>query len=291
MDMITKLASDTLYPVATIALGTFDGVHAGHQRIIRRAAEIAGAKGHRSLVFTSANHPLSVLAPQRCPRLITPGMRKAELIRELGVDSLCMIPFTPEFLKLTPEQFVVMLRERFAPGHIVVGPNYTFGHKGAGTVETLKLLGERHGFAVEVPEALNQDGVMVSSTVIRRLIAEGSLAAAARMLTRSVSLRGHVDSFENNRLRPTYAKAIIEGEPGQAVPADGVYHVSLTVDYSRHSGLARLSTAMPEAGGAPKLEIQFLSGHSYWDEPLNGRVAYLEFADPAAGLLPAVAEQ
>lgn len=283
MIMITDLAGDVCLPVTAIALGTFDGVHAGHRSIIRRAAELAGQAAGKSLVFTSCGHPLAQLDPERCPPMIADRRRKIKLIREQGTDYLCMIPFTRDFLQLSPEEFLDLLHRKFAPRHIVVGPNYTFGHKGAGTVETLRRLADRYGLSVVVPEAVNLDGVMVSSTVIRRLIAEGAVNQAARLLMRPVGLRGHVDPvYDNNRFTPNSDKGLIPVsiQPGLAVPADGLYHVALTAERIRCSGLARIAS-LPPAPGRRRFVLKFHGGQKP-TQALSGRAVELEFAAACA---------
>lgn len=283
---ITDLAGDYRLPVTAIALGTFDGVHAGHQRIIRRAVELAKQTAGESLVFTSCTHPLAMLAPEQCPPMIAARWRKIELIRAQGADYLCMIPFTPDFLRIGPEEFIDLLCRRFAPRYIVVGPNYTFGHKGAGTVETLESYAGRYGFSVTVPEAVCLDGEMVSSTAIRKLIAAGAVTRAARMLTRPVSLYGQVNYRENNRLTPNADRTLIEVavQPGLVVPAGGLYHISLKSNAKRHNCLATLTASEP-AGGRCILALKLAGGLTAWDSGLEGRVVEIELAAPAAGAL------
>jgi len=289
MRVITDLAGDGRLPVAAIALGTFDGVHAGHQRIIHRAASLARQAAGKSLVFTSCGHPLAMLDPRQCPPMIVTRQRKVELIRTLGVDYLCMVHFTPGFLRLRPEEFIDLLCSRFVPRYIVVGPNYTFGYKGAGTVEMLRGLAGRYGFSVDVPEAVcDNHGVMVSSTVIRNLIAAGAVAGAARMLSRPVSLCGYVSIHENNRLTPDNTKIRLEVtvESGLVVPADGVYHISLLADNKRFGGWAKLTASAP-ACGQRRLILLFLDGNKPWKTIRHGRVE-IEFAEEAnAGFLAA----
>lgn len=281
MKIINDLTSIAYQPVSTIALGTFDGVHVGHQRIIGRAVELARQMDGQSLVFTSSNHPLSAIAPQKCPRLITPLPAKTELIRSLGVDFLALISFNQNFLALSPNDFVDMLCRLFEPRHIVVGPNYTFGHKAAGTVETLRCLSQRYGFSVEVPEAVHHGGIMVSSTAIRSLIAAGDVAKAAHMLTRPVCINGYLCHFEKNRHKPNYAKAVVEVDNSLAVPADGIYYIHISTGEERHGGLAKVSRTSETVGYTMKLELYMFSATKFITPGYGGRSIEIEFTNPA----------
>lgn len=139
METITRLEDLAgRFNHTAVALGTFDGVHIGHQRIIAQAVELAAKNNSASVVFTFANHPLEVISPGQSPPLIVTPEYKAELIAALGVDLLVTVPFTETLLRLAPEEFIRDLAEKLRPDYIVVGPNYTFGRGGAGTPETLK---------------------------------------------------------------------------------------------------------------------------------------------------------
>lgn len=280
MIILNDLTSFAYQTVSTIALGTFDGVHAGHQRIIGRAVELAKQEGGQSLVFTSRNHPLSVIAPHKCPSLLTPLAYKTPLIRSLGVDVLALIPFSPQFLALSPSEFVGMLCRLFRPRHIVVGPNYTFGHKAAGTVETLRDFSQDHGFSVEIPEAVYHDGLMVSSTAIRSFIAAGDIAKAAHMLTRPVCINGYLCNFEKNRQKPNYAKAVIEVDNRLAVPADGIYYIHISTGEERCGGLAKVSRIYATVDQVLKLELYIFGASKLITSSRGRQFIEIEFADP-----------
>ena len=128
---LTTLRQD--HPRLVIALGMFDGVHRGHRSIIKRAVDLAHEIGGESMVFTFSNHPLAVLAPQAVPPQISNNALRRQLIEELGVDILMAIPFTKDLARRTPEDFLALLRDSFAPRILVTGPNYTFGSRGKGT--------------------------------------------------------------------------------------------------------------------------------------------------------------
>ena len=282
MEIITELAvGQPVKPVAAVALGTFDGVHAGHQKIIQRAVEISGQMSGKSMVFTSANHPLSCLFPARCPKILTKSQEKAGLIRNLDVDYLTQIVFTPEFLAISPEKFIDLLFRNFEPKCIVVGSNYTFGHKGAGTIETLRTLSRDYGFCLEIPPSVTRNGVMVSSTEVRRLISSGLLSDAEQMLKRPVQLTAYIHPFVKKRCFSGEYRMIVEVEDCMAVPCDGFYSVDITADNLRNAkGMrARLIRNVSMKNGVLRVELYFSSISAPMFNSQNGCFAKIAFRE------------
>jgi len=179
---------------AVATIGVFDGVHRGHQQIIghtvRRARELSMA----AVVVTFDPHPAEVVRPGSHPAILTEAGRKAELIEALGVDVLCVIPFTVDFSHLSPETFVHdVLVEHLHAAAVVVGENFRFGHKAAGDVELLERLGRTFGFTVEgAPLVASAPASVVSSTYIRSSVDAGDVAEATRALGRPHRLEGIV---------------------------------------------------------------------------------------------------
>ncbi len=176
-----------------VTLGNFDGVHLGHQQLMRRAVAAAQNAGGCSLAFTFEPHPLAVLTG-RPPRLLQSQAEKRQAIASMGLDYLLELPFTAELAALPPEDFV---RQFLRPDglHIdllIVGFNFSFGAGGAGNAETLQKLGEKYGFQVEVMPPCRRCGGIVSSSWLRRLIAEGKIAKANRLLGREYMLSGEI---------------------------------------------------------------------------------------------------
>src|SRR5919112_2857733 len=133
-----------------VTIGMYDGVHLGHQKLIGAAVARARAMRRPCLLLTFDPHPAEVVRPGSHPPILTSSDRKAELVAGLGVDAMCVLPFTHEFSKLTPEAFThTVLVEHLFAAQVVVGRNFTYGHKAAGTVETLTAEGRRFGFGVE----------------------------------------------------------------------------------------------------------------------------------------------
>ncbi|MCC5464437.1 bifunctional riboflavin kinase/FAD synthetase [Pelosinus baikalensis] len=253
------------YPRITVALGTFDGVHIGHQKVISRSVESAKQLDGTSVVFTFSNHPLSIIAPERCPLQIITQDDKVELIEKLGVNILLNIPFTAEFLKLSASQFIRLLLDQLNPKHILIGPNYFFGYKRCGTPELLQKSGLQYGFTTEINPTVYVDDVMVSSTLIRQMITAGQVDQAATLLGRPVTLKGRViHGAKRGRLLgyPTINLGIASG---LAVPQNGVYAVELIIQDDQYNGIANVGTnpTFHDIGRRIEVHILDFSGDLY----------------------------
>ena len=167
---------------SAIALGMFDGVHIGHQALVRRAVEIAKSHGWRSVVYTFENHPRSVVG--MAPTLLMDADARREALLKLGADCVDMVKFTKSFGEKSPRAFIKYLSSRYDVRAVVAGVDFKFGHRGSGNIETLRALGAEMGFEVfEMPVVL-LDGEKVSSTRIRAALQSGNDALATRMLGR-----------------------------------------------------------------------------------------------------------
>jgi riboflavin kinase/FMN adenylyltransferase len=213
--------------VATI--GVFDGVHRGHQRIIGRAMEIARERNLPVVVITFDPHPDEVIRPGSHPPMLTTTRRQAELLADLGADAMIVLPFSVDFSRLSPDEFVrVVLSERLHATAVVVGENFRFGHKAAGDVPLLAQLGEKYDFTAEGVPLLVADGVTISSSYIRERLAEGDVTAAAAALGRPHRVEGVVVRGHMRGRGLGFPTANLETPPYTATPADGVYAGWLT---------------------------------------------------------------
>jgi riboflavin kinase/FMN adenylyltransferase len=213
--------------VATI--GVFDGVHRGHQRIIGRALEIARERDLPVVVITFDPHPDEVIRPGSHPPMLTTTRRQAELLADLGADAMIVLPFSVDFSRLSPDEFVrVVLSERLHATAVVVGENFRFGHKAAGDVPLLAQLGEKYDFTAEGVPLLVADGVTISSSYIRERLAEGDVTAATAALGRPHRVEGVVVRGHMRGRGLGFPTANLETPPYTATPADGVYAGWLT---------------------------------------------------------------
>lgn len=213
---------------SVVTIGSYDGVHRGHQLIIRHAVDHARDLGVPSVVVTFDPHPSEVVRPGSHPPLLAPHHRRAELMAELGVDALLILPFTKEFSKLSPADFVAkVLVDKLHAKAVVEGPNFRFGHKAAGNVDFLREQGETYDFEVEVVDLyVTGDaggGEPFSSTLTRRLVAEGDVEGAREILGRPHRVEGIVVRGAQRGRELGFPTANVETLPHTAIPADGVY--------------------------------------------------------------------
>ncbi|MFE4654877.1 bifunctional riboflavin kinase/FAD synthetase [Streptomyces sp. NPDC056707] len=213
---------------SVVTIGSYDGVHRGHQLIIGRAVDRARELGVPSVVVTFDPHPSEVVRPGSHPPLLAPHHRRAELMAELGVDALLILPFTTEFSKLAPADFIVkVLVDKLHAQLVIEGPNFRFGHKAAGNVQLLTEFGATYDYRVEVIDLYVSGeaggGEPFSSTLTRRLVAEGDVAGAAEILGRPHRVEGIVVRGAQRGRDMGFPTANVETLPHTAIPADGVY--------------------------------------------------------------------
>ncbi len=176
-----------------VAIGNFDGVHRGHARIVQRLVARAREVGGRALVFTFDPHPVRILRPEAAPPPLTWTDRKAQLLAELGVDAMLAYPTDEALLQLSAREFFdQIICARLGAKAMVEGPNFYFGHDRRGTIDVLRQFTAQAGIVLEVVEPLVLDGDVVSSSRVRKLIAEGRIDEARRLLTRPYRIRGMV---------------------------------------------------------------------------------------------------
>ena len=211
-----------------LTIGNFDGVHLGHQRIITAACELARRQGRSMVAMTFEPPPDQVVRPRDVIKRITPVEVKAELLLEAGADAVVLAAAGRDLLSMTPQQFIdeVVVR-RFAPGHVVEGPDFCFGHKRSGNVETLRQAGATAGFEAHVIEPvqveLAGESHRVSSTLIRSLVEDGRVADARRCLGRDFALYGQIVHGTGRGAQILGFPTVNLLSPQQVVPGEGVY--------------------------------------------------------------------
>jgi riboflavin kinase/FMN adenylyltransferase len=213
---------------SVVTIGVFDGVHRGHQAIIGHTVKRAHDLGLQSVVVTFDPHPAEVVRPGSHPAVLTEPVRKAELIEQLGVDALCVVPFTQDFSRLSAEAFVHdVLTEHLHAAIVVVGENFRFGHRAAGDVALLERLGRTFGFTVEGAPLVADGGTIYSSTYIRACVDAGDVRSAAAALGRPHRLAGVVVRGDQRGREIGFPTANLMCHRYAAEPADGVYAAQL----------------------------------------------------------------
>ncbi len=266
-----------------VAIGTFDGVHIGHRRIIGEAVETARARGLRSMVITFHPHPLAVIAPDKCPPILTPLNVKADLIQDLGVDELLIFPFEEEFSRMSPREFCDLL---FGSGvgavHVVVGENFRFGHKAAGDVDFLAEYGGERGIEVTAVPLVKAGGKPISSTRIRKLLMQGELQEVREILGRPPSTHGKVVHGDKRGRTLGVRTANIDAYVGCIFPGRGVYLADLYVGKTPYACLVNVGhnptfcSTDEESGERMRIEAHILD----FDRNIYGmdvRIDFLEY--------------
>ncbi|MFY9713734.1 MAG: bifunctional riboflavin kinase/FAD synthetase [Microbacterium sp.] len=211
---------------SVVAIGKFDGVHAGHRAVIRRLKEEAAASGARAVAVTFDRNPLAVLRPDRCPENVVTVERKLELLGELDLDATLLLTFDEAMAARSAEEFVVdILVGALHVSTVLVGEDFRFGRGGAGDPALLRALGPQHGFSVGVVDDVYLPGSdrRVSSTWIRELLIEGDVATASLVLGRNVDVRGEVVHGLKRGRELGFPTANLSAIVDAFVPADGVY--------------------------------------------------------------------
>ena len=221
-----------------IAIGIFDGVHAGHQQII----DIAKHQGDVT-VMTFDPHPASVIAPERTPTQLINVKDRIQLLKKAGATAVEVVNFNKEFSQLSPDQFIEdILVGRFAAEHVVIGENFNFGNKAQGTPKYLSEVGPKYGFGVSIVKLQEDRGSTISSSRIRNLIIDGQIDRANELLTRNFYLKGLVVHGEKRGREIGYPTANIGLTSLATIPADGVYAGWLSVGANRWPAAISIGT-------------------------------------------------
>ena len=238
-----------------VTVGFFDGVHLGHRAVLGRTVDAARVRGLPSVAVTFDRHPREVLTPGREPRLLTTVDRKAALIEETGIDTLLVLEFTEDFSRWPAERFVsdVLLGGLHA-NHCVMGANFTFGHKAAGTVELLMERGPALGFTAERVELVEVEGRRVSSSSVRDALAQGDLEWPGVALGRRFVLDGTVVSGAGRGHGLGFPTANLRTGPRLLLPGRGIYAGRAFVDRTGH--VAAISVGTNPTFGTEPLHVE-----------------------------------
>jgi riboflavin kinase/FMN adenylyltransferase len=261
---LEHLAWDVAAPV--VGMGTLDGVHLGHQALLRRVTERAAAAGGTPAAVTFARHPLEVVRPAEAPPLITPLPLKLRLLEGAGIAAAVALEFTRDMARLPATDFVEeVLSRRLRVAGLCVGYDFGFGRGREGNPALLQALGPRLGFWVEVLPPVTVDGQAVSSRTIRALLAGGDAEGAQRLLGRPYCLEGEVQRGAGRGTTLGFATANLP-VPEPAVLRDGVYAGRVLVRGAFRDAMMNLGVAPTFQDGQRRLEVH-LPG---WTEPLYG---------------------
>lgn len=275
MRLIDDLATAHVERPTVVTIGAFDGLHIGHQHVVRQLVARAHETGRRSAVITFHPHPRAVLQPWLSPKaLSTPG-EKAALLSQWGLDVLVLLPFTAKVAATPAADFVRSVQERLRMEELWVGQSFALGRGRQGDVAALRAMGEAWGFQVHVVEPLVCEGRVVSSTWVRELLAKGNVAGARRLLGRPYSLAGEVVSGARRGRCLGYPTANLAVRAERALPPDGVYAVYAIIGDERLPAVANIGERPSFNAGERAIEVHILD----YDRDLYGRDLVIEFVE------------
>jgi riboflavin kinase/FMN adenylyltransferase len=232
---------------AAVTIGNFDGLHAGHRRIMERVVQLAREHGLTPTVLTFDPHPTRVVAPARAPKLMTTCAQRTGLMRQAGIQNVVVMPFTEQLSKLSPEEFArLILRDQLNARIVLVGANFRFGAGQKGDVDVLRDLGSKLGFTTTIIDEVKRHGRVVSSSGIRKLITEGNVSLANRLLERPYSVEGEIVPGRGVGSKQTVPTLNLRTAT-ELLPPPGVY-ISRTTDLD---GAARVWDSITNIGYRP----------------------------------------
>lgn len=220
-----------------IALGNFDGLHLGHMGLINKTLELSKVHNVKSLVYTFKNHPLSVVYPEKAPKLLMSNETKVDLLDKLGIDIVNLVEFNIDYMKFTPEEFIKNLVKFYNPKGIIVGFNYKFGYKNSGDINLLLEYSKLLDFELHVIDSVSYENDIVSSSNIRTLISQGKVEEANSMLLVPFMLMGKVITGKQLGRTIGFPTANLQYDSNFLLPATGVYYTVVQYKDNLYKGI------------------------------------------------------
>jgi len=259
-----------------LTIGTFDGIHLGHKKIIQKAIKISKYLEVKNGVFSFSPHPLKIINPDRVPLVISSYQQKLKLLEKLNVDHYFDQLFNRDFAHINFHDFVRdVLVDHFKVKHIVVGKDFRFGYKNMGNVRYLNELGEKYNFKVSSLKPVTLDGKKISSTIIRRLIKNGDIEKVIEYLGRYYQLEGNVIYGHGRGKKIGFPTANIELATNYVLPPNGVYAVYAYYQGNKYKAIANFGFKPTFSDKDYSIEIHFLN----LEKNLYGEKIYIDLVD------------
>jgi riboflavin kinase/FMN adenylyltransferase len=259
MQVIDALSGAMLRGSSVVTVGSYDGIHIGHQHLLRQMQEAAGQRDHYTSLVTFYPQPKAVLAPHLPIRYLTTPAEKIILLNALGLDLMAILPFTVEMAQTSAAEFVEELVTHLKMRQLWVGPDFALGRDREGDIPTLKQIGQRMGFEVCVAEPLTQNGEVVSSTRIRHMLTRGEVRQATTLLGRYPSLTGQVMQGAQRGRLLGFPTANLLVSPERVIPADGVYACFVWMNRKRYATVTNIGIRPSFAGAERMVEAHLLN--------------------------------
>ncbi len=244
-----------------LTIGVFDGVHLGHKYLISRLTENAKRQNLLSVVVTFRQHPQEVLSPQTKLPFLTSLAKRTSLLKDEGVDAIIPLSFTGELAQLSASQFVSLLKKYLRMRGLIIGPDFALGRNREGNIDTLRSLGQDMNFNVTVIPPVMIGGEVVSSTAVRKALADGDMKGALKLIGRPFSLDGRVASGAGRGSKLGFPTANLDIDPQQALPAEGVYATWVYIDNQAHQSMTNIGRRPTFPGSERTVEVLVLDYH------------------------------
>jgi len=268
MEIEQELANITPQKGTILAIGVFDGVHAGHRYLIKRLNQRAGEEDLLSGVVTFDPHPQSILHPYNQLLRLSSLEDRIKELQELGVALITVLSFTPELAQLSAREFVASLKKYLKMHGLIIGPDFVLGRGREGNANLLHTLGQEMTFSVEVIPPFTINGEIVRSTLIRRALAQGDMMKVERLMGRYFKLNAEVVSADKRGQRLGFPTANLDIRPGQALPGNGVYATITQLDGKQFASATNIGTRPTFESGKKTVETHLLDyeGNLYGKE-------------------------
>lgn len=258
-----------------LTIGVFDGVHLGHEFLIKKLKERASAGGLLSVVVTFHRHPRLVLSPRSNLTYLTSLKERIRLLRSLGVECVVTLSFTRELAELSAREFIGLLQKYLRMRSLVVGPDFALGKRREGDAPKLESLGEELHFSVEMVEPMVWEGEVVSSTAIRSALSQGDMIKVSRLLGRRFTLSGQVMRGDQRGKMLGFPTANLVPDPEQALPPDGVYSTRAIVNETAYPAVTNIGVRPTFGEGKRVVEVHILD---FEERELYGNEIRIELA-------------
>jgi riboflavin kinase/FMN adenylyltransferase len=279
MARLIELKNIDHVPNTVLTVGTFDGVHRGHRALIETVVDKARQRNARSVVVTFDPHPREIINPGKSGiQMLTTLKERCELLEDIGVDVLLVIPFDRDFSLLTSEEFVRdVIYKKVGVSEFVIGYDHQFGRDREGTIETIEKLGEKLGFDSHVVSKQEMGDVTISSTLIRKTLSEeGNVKQAAEYLNRRYLLNGIVTHGDQRGKPIGFPTANLKPEhENKVIPKNGVYAVKVRVEGIWYGGMMNIGIRPTFEGQERTLEVNIFS----FNEDIYGQTIQVRFID------------
>ena len=262
-----------------LTTGVFDGVHLGHQRLLTDLRNEALSKDWLSAVVTFGSHPQAVLSPHKKLLWLSDLETRISLLRDMGIDLVVPIHFTPELAQVTAREFVQLLMDYLNMRGLLVGPDFTLGRNREGNFDQLRLLGQQMGFSVQVESPILLDGEVISSSAIRQALARGDMQKVEKLSGRPFRLTGQVVSGAKRGRVLGFPTANLDTKPEQALPDDGVYVTVAHIDHESFPSVTNIGVRPTFGGGKRLVETYLLD----YQGELNERMLGIDLLDKLRG--------